>query len=384
MGSEDVDARIDMMRGLDGDFCTVAAGTTSRLRAVFQRACIEFHEYPMARSVDPFADTRTLLSLIRIFRRCRPSLVHAFDTKPCVLARLAGRLAAVPVVIGTLPGLGSLYATEGITTRLVRTVYEKLQKLACHVSDMTIFQNQEDVKEFVRRGIAPAPRTMVIPGSGVRTDLLDRSRYSVEDRLRTRLSLGLHPDGLVVTMVSRLIRSKGVKEFAAAAQTVSAAVTRVQFLLVGPVDDSSIERIMSDELSEITRSVKWVGLRNDVPEILAASDVFVLPSFYSEGVPRALLEAASMGLPIVTTHSPGCTEVVEDGVNGFLVPRRDIEALGEAITRLAREPYLRKVLGEDSRRRAVARFDVVAVTSQIKSVYLDLLSRRGSASDGKG
>jgi len=312
-----------------------------------------------------------------IFRQQKPDIVHAFDTKPCVLARLAARLAGVPIIIGTLPGLGSLYVDEGVTTRTVRALYEKLQTLACHLSDLTIFQNHEDLRFFVARGIVPAHKAIAIPGSGVRTDLFYPARISRSDRERVRAELGVKTNALLITMVSRLIRSKGVMEFAAAAQLVRQHYSQVKFLLVGPTDEESMNRFTPPELLQLTRALTWAGARSDIPAILAASDIFVLPTFYREGIPRVLLEAASMGLPIVTTDSPGCKEVVEPGVNGFLVPPRDPGALAEAILRLVEEPDLRQRFGQESRRRAVTYFDLSVIAEQIRSIYRELLAHKG-------
>ncbi|MBM4430202.1 MAG: glycosyltransferase family 4 protein, partial [Chloroflexi bacterium] len=301
------------MQHLRDDFCLSAAGTNLFLRAAFQQAVFAYDTYRLARGVNPFADMCTLLSLYRLFWRHRPDLVHAFDTKPCVFARIAARLANVPVVVGTLPGLGSLYVYDGVTTRVVRAVYERLQGWASHLSDLTIFQNHEDARQFVAKRIVPEAKIAVIPGSGVDTDLLDPARVSQLEREQARAELGVSSRMLLVTMVSRLIRSKGVMEFAVAAQTVRERHLEVAFLLVGPADEESVDRLTPTELSQLARVVTWTGARKDIPAVLAASDILVLPSFYREGIPRVLLEAASMGLPIVTTDSPGCREVVEHG-----------------------------------------------------------------------
>ena len=372
-----MDSRLDLMQRLRDDFCLSAAGTNLFLRTAFQQAAFPYDTYRLARGVNPFADMCTLLSLYRLFWRHRPDLVHAFDTKPCVFARIAARLANVPVVVGTLPGLGSLYVNDGVTTRVVRAVYERLQGWASHLSDLTIFQNHEDARQFVAKRIVPEAKIAVIPGSGVHTDLLDPARVSQLEREQAQAELGVSSRVLLVTMVSRLIRSKGVMEFAVAAQTVRERHPEVAFLLVGPADEESVDRLTPTELSQLARVVTWTGARKDIPAVLAASDIFVLPSFYREGIPRVLLEAASMGLPIVTTDSPGCREVVEHGVNGFLVPPRDPDALAQAIMRLIEDPEMRERFGQESRQRAVARFDLSRIASQLRSIYRDLLSHKG-------
>jgi len=365
------------MRRLREYFSFSAAGTVPALDSAFQRAAFPYDTYPLNRRVNPIADLCTLISLVLLFRRHRPDLIHAFDTKPCVFARLAAKLTGVPVVVGTLPGLGSLYVQTDLATRVVRTIYERLQKLVCYLSDMTIFQNHDDAQQFVARGLAPVSKITVIPGSGVRTDLLDPNKISQTELERVRAELSIPPDALLITMIARLIRSKGVAEFAAAAQMVHHQYPETSFLLVGPADEGSVDRLTPEELSQLPQSIIRTGTREDIPVILAASDVFVLPSFYREGIPRVLLEAAAMGLPLVTTDSPGCKEVVKDGVNGFLVPVRDPVGLAGAILRLVKSPEMRQRFGRESRQYAETRFDLSVVAERTRLLYQELLSSKG-------
>src|SRR5262249_17540770 len=183
IGTEDVDARIELMQQLRDDFTVAAAGTSPALRARFAGAGFDYFLYPLPRGASPLRDVRAFAVLLRLLRRFRPDVVHSFDSKPCVYARLASRLVGVPIVIGTIPGLGSLYLDEdsrpaGWLRRTVRGLYEKLQKLASHVSDLTIFQNQIDADEFLAKGIVPREKLTIVPGSGVRTDLFDPAKVS--------------------------------------------------------------------------------------------------------------------------------------------------------------------------------------------------------------
>jgi glycosyltransferase involved in cell wall biosynthesis len=375
VGGPDVDARLDLMRLLSRDFDVFAAGTDARLAASFSEAGFRFRHYPMCRRVNPVLDVRSVWRLVRIFRAERPTIVHTFDTKPGVWGRIAARLAGVPVVVGTLPGLGSLYASPSWKRRLIRLVYEPLQSLASRWSDLTIVQNSDDARELERRGVVPRGCGTIIPGSGVRTDVFALSS-SNGARSKLRTDLGLDESGLVVTMVSRILRAKGVLDFAAAARMVREAEPGIAFLLVGPADADSLDALTADELKELDRSVTWIGPRRDVKELLALSDVFVFPSFYREGIPRVLLEAASMGLPLVAAAGPGSNDVVEDGVNGLLVPPRDAAAIADAVLRLARAPDLRARFSREARECAVAQFDLSVVAEQTRSLYEALLSNK--------
>lgn len=372
VGGPDIDARLDLMRHLADDFDLCAVGTDVGVAPSFDREGFRFRSYRMARGVEPANDVRALASLMRVFLSERPTIVHTFDTKPGVWGRLAAKLVRIPIVIGTLPGLGSLYAHPTRAARLIRMAYEPMQTLSSRLSDLTIFQNPVDEAEFVRRGVVPHRRTAVISGSGVRTDLF-RPTNSVGF---ARSARGLRASSFVVTMVSRVTRSKGALEFAAAARLVRSAHPNVEFVLVGAGDADSLDALTAPELEEIRASVNWLGHRTDVRELLALSDVFVFPSYYREGVPRALLEAAATGLPLVAAQGAGSAEVVVDGLTGLLVEPKDPTAIADAIARLIESSELRTRLGANARELAVSRFDVSRVAERTRACYAELLAAK--------
>lgn len=374
VGGPDVDARLELMHCLKDAFNFSAFGSDPTLHDRFSTEGFSYSRYSLNRQTNPALDLLTFGQLMFAFRKLEPQIVHTFDTKPCVWARLAARLAGVPVIIGTLPGLGSLYASNSLKTRLVRLIYKRLQTLACRLSDLTIFQNHDDARQFIAAGVVREQKATVILGSGVSTDLFNPARVSDVKQRQLRAELGIRPCEIVVTMVSRVIRSKGVLEFMVAAREVGARHPNVRFLLVGPSDDDSVDRLNSAELTQLKQTVTWPGPRRDIPVVLAISDIFVLPSAYREGIPRVLLEAASMGLPIVTTDSPGCNEVAEHRVNGFFVPVRNPAALSRAILRLTEQPELRQRFGQVSRRRAVEDFDLSIIAEQTRAAYQQLLA----------
>jgi len=382
VGGPDVDARLDLMRELRDVVHIGAVGSAPDLGSRFRAEGFDYWRYPLSRRVAPARDLVALHRLTRVFREVRPAIVHAFDTKPGIWGVLAARATSVPVVVATVTGLGSLFGSDAVGVRVVRGVYCALQRFACRLSDCTVFQNSDDLLEFVARRLVSRRKAYVIPGSGVPTRVFDPGLIPERERRRTRTELGVAHGDVMVTMVSRVIRSKGVLEFMEVARHLTAGDTRTRFVLIGAADDDSLDRLAAKEQAELRHALIWPGPRRDVRSVLAATDVFVLPSSLREGVPRALLEAASMALPIVTTCTPGCDEVVRDDVNGYLVPAHDIGGFCAAIRRLVADPDRRRRFGAASRRRAVERFDVTTIASQTWALYRSLLDARRAAAPG--
>ena len=210
-----------------------------------------------SRPVNPFSDLYSVAQLLRVFRRVKPQIVHAFDTEPGIWGCLSAELAGVPVVIGTITGMGSLYNSKHLRTRLIWGIYLTLQKIACHFSDMTTFQNHVDARQFLGTGIVSERKCVVIPGSGVATDKFDPARNLRCGARAVKDELGILSGEIVVTMVSRLIRSKGVLDFGSASQQINARVPGVRFLLVGPHDSESVDRLSDGELNQLKQTVIW-------------------------------------------------------------------------------------------------------------------------------
>jgi glycosyltransferase involved in cell wall biosynthesis len=374
VGGPDVDARIQLMRTLRSDFDFVAIGSSPHLAGRFQDAGFEYCYVPMKRGAHGLADIRYFTALVKTLRRECPDVVHTFDTKPSSLGRIAARAARVRCVIGTLPGLGSLYSAGGVRNRLLRAIYEPLQRVACHLADATVFQNPDDMKQCIEHSLVPRDRSVLIPGSGVAVDVFQRESCSLDAVNRLRAELGIAPTEIVVLMIGRVVRSKGVLAFTRLAATAKA--NGLRFVLVGPEDHASRDQLSASETALLKRTVQWVGPQSDIRGFQAASDIFVLPSTYREGIPRVLLEAAAMKLPLVTYDLPGCSEVVTDGVNGFLIQPGDSASLVRAVQTLAQSPEARRAFGEASRELVEKRFSLSVIAKQTAAMYRDVLSRR--------
>jgi len=252
-----------------------------------------------------------------------------------------------------------------LASRLVSTAYRvALRRPGIRV----IFQNTDDLQGFVRAGIIDPLQAVLIRGSGVDLKAFPQTR---------------EPAGpLRVVLPARMLRDKGIVEFAGAARMLRSRGMAAQFLLAGMMDEANPAGISRAELTQLQQEsgVEWMGHVADMPALLASAHVVCLPS-YREGLPKALLEACAAGRPIVTTDVPGCRDVVSDGVNGILVPVRDAAALADALQRLLGDAALRARMGDEGRRRAESEFDVNAVVRATLDEYRKILNRSTTESE---
>ena len=376
VGSEDIRLRIPYLLELRRrGFEVTMVG--SEPPDPFRAHEIPYHRYSLSRALNPLADWRAYRELLALFRNHRPSVVHAFDTKPGILASFAARRAGVPVRVRTLTGMGYVFSSRSPLALLLRPVDHVFQAVASRVASLTVFQNRDDQAYFLRHRLARADASDLVPGSGIDVEALRGKRPSAEALAALRSELGIE-GGAVVTMVSRLVRTKGVAEYCAAAAAVRRERPDCTFLLVGPVTSEGWQAVRRDEV-EGNPNVRWLGARPDVPALLAISDVFALPTFYREGIPRALLEAGAMGLPLITTDMPGCRDVVRDGWNGTLVPPRNVRALTRGLLALLdAEPDALRKMGANSRTHVEQHFTLDLVTDAYADIYRQALDRASS------
>lgn len=342
----------------------------------FSQENIRHKHYNISRAgLNPFKELKVVFSLFKILKQLSPDLVHTFTAKPNIYGTLAARLAGVPVIVNSVTGLGSFFVEVG-RQGLMQFLLLRLYRLSGALSNATIFQNEDDIIFFRDNKLVSKKKDHLIRGSGVDLERFSPKKFSRESCINLKKSLGISPNVVVVTLMARLVWDKGIKEFCEAAhQLRNNTNQQFIFLLVGDYYDGNpnaiphtyIESAVNDE------EIVFSGWRDDVPAILAASDIVVLPS-YREGLPVSLMEAMAMSRPLVTTDTPGCRETVEDGWNGFLVPVRDSNALACATGKLIDEPTLRYVMGRRSREKAEREFDVRFVVREHLQLYQRLLN----------
>lgn len=303
-------------------------------------------------TIDPVGDIAAASRLCAIARRHRPDVVLIYQIKAVLLAPTIAKLARVRNVVALVNGLGAVFDDHGFGLTRKARVARALYRLSLRNVDTVVFQNADDPLLLERKRILGRDRhRVIVPGSGVDTD-----------KLRPPATRPLLPP--TFTLMTRLLVSKGVRDYVAAARAVKARYPHAIFRLAGQFEaPNHPDGIAKAEVDAWVRDgvIDYVGFINDVPELLATTTVFVLPSYYREGVPRTSLEAMAMGLPVVTTDSVGCRDTVEDGVTGFLIPPKNAAALADRLERYLAQPGLAAAHGRASRQRAERMFDIQRV-----------------------
>jgi glycosyltransferase involved in cell wall biosynthesis len=347
-------------RDAGNDVCVAAPPEPES--ATIQARGFAFYPVPVRRgTVNPLSEAAAVAALIRLYRALRPNLVHHVTMKPVLYGTIAARLAGVPAIVNTVTGLGYLFVDGGARQRVLRTVFTALGRVAFHHPRMRfIFQNPDDLEDFLAAGLTTETEVHLIRGSGVDT---------------TTFAPTPEPAGApVVVLPSRMLWDKGVGEFVEAAGRLRAAGNPARFALVGDPDPANPRAVPSEQLRAWNDQglIESWGYRSDMPAVFASCHVVTLPSVYREGVPKVLIEAASCGRPLVATDMPGCREIVRDGANGLLVPPRDAAALAAALERLIANPELRRTYGASGRALVEAEFAIEHVIARTFQVYGEL------------
>ena len=321
------------------------------------------------RAVAPRHDALALLELRRLFRKLRPDIVHTHNPKPGIYGRIAARLAQVPIVVNTVHGL---YAQPD-DRWLRRSVVYRLERLAGRCSHAELVQNVEDLATLERIGVPQAKLHLL--GNGIDLARFDPDRVPPDRLAELRRELGaVDPGDVLVGVVGRLVLEKGYREVFAAAAELRARHPEVRFVIVGPTDDEKAGSIPASELESARREMSLLGSRDDMEDLYAAMDLYVLAS-HREGFPRSAMEASAMGLPVIATDVRGCRQVVDHDVTGLLVPPRDSHALTDAIETLVTDPARRAAMGAAGRAKAQRDFDEQRVIQRTLAVYEDLMRR---------
>lgn len=325
---------------------------------------VSFHPIPLSKhGTDILQELRTMGALFHLFRLLRPDLTHLVTIKPVLYGGVMARLAKVPETVGAITGLGYLFVGAGLKVSILRRLAEFAYRIALgHPSQRAIFQNADDRAYFVERKLISEDRAALIRGSGVDMNLFSPSPEP--------------PGAPIVLMAGRMLREKGVVDFVEAARRLRRSGVGARFVLAGESVPWNRSSVPPEQLARWHEEgvVEYWGRKDDMPDVFARSALVCLPS-YGEGVPKCLIEAAACGRPVVTTDTPGCREIVRDGVNGLLVPARDPESLAGALARLLEDPGLRLEMGGAGRELVESEFSVKKVVEETFSLYDRMVSR---------
>lgn len=343
------------------DVHVVTTITDEKERQAILAAGLQLHEVTFDRSGFAFArEFRTLRCLLALYRRLRPDLVHQVTIKPVLYGGVAARIARVPAVVNAIPGLGYSFGGSSLWARLRRAlIIAGYRFVLDRANSRTIFQNIEQLQMFLDAGVVSASNAVLVRGSGV-----DIGNFTPSPE----------PQGAVtVLLAARMLREKGIFEFASVAERMRKAGAAIVFRLVGDPDEHNPGSISIEQLRAWHTSgvVEWLGFREDMAALLSQCHIACLPS-YGEGLPRFLLEAAASGRAIVTTDIPGCRDIARGGVNALLVSLRDTDSLYAAIKKLADDPQMRNAFGKAGRMLVEQEFSEDMIVQQTLDVYREV------------
>lgn len=339
--------------------------------AVLEAEQILLHRVPLERGgLSALADLRYVMRVVGIMRSVKPDIVHNVTIKPVLYGTLAARAVGVRGIVNALSGLGYSFAHKSrwLLSMLLRSAFRVAFRCA-RVS--VILQNSDDLHLLTSLGIVSAQQAVLIRGSGV-----DLGEYSACPE-----ELSREP---IVVLPARLLRDKGILEYAEASALLAARGCRVRCVIAGPLDDSNPAALTLAEVHDLLARypIDWLGNIKDVAGLYQRANIVCLPS-YREGLPKALLEACAAARAIVTTDVPGCREVVAHDVNGLLVPVRDAKALADALQSLIVDPERRARLGMAGRKRAEEEFALGLVIAQTLALYGRIIGGKRPASPGE-
>jgi glycosyltransferase involved in cell wall biosynthesis len=369
VGGEDHALRIPYLLELQKHRFRVTAVSTGDV-SPFERASIAHQSYRFDRFSSGGGDWGVVNSFRRLVADLKPDIVHSFDTKPNLLVPIAVRRTAA--VVRTINGLGWVFSSTEPRALALRPIYCALQWLASRWTSATVFQNRDDQTFFRRNRLLGSSQSKLIGSSGIDADAFALAQKSGPSPAQLRAELGLQ-NSEVIIYVGRLTRQKGIPTLLKAVPLVLAQRPSARFVLVGPLESEGPFAVDCASIDRLAPHVISLGRRQDVPALLGMADVFAFPTEYREGIPRVLLEAGLASVPIVASMMPGCSDVVEDGRNGYLVAPRDPQAFAMRIVELLRSPRRARIMGARSVPLIRQRFEMARVVDEYCDLYDTIL-----------
>ena len=324
---------------------------------------IKVTQSPLSRSSKtPWSILIEFYKSYRLISEARPDLLHAVTIKPIIFMGLISRLTNIPFV-AAISGFGPVINQSNVLSRIRYKFVSMIYKFVLGPKSASVIcQSENDKNILISSKICSESKINMMPGSGV--DLL---------KFKPRVD---RKNDHIVLMACRILKDKGIKEFCDAARELNTYDEReIKFLLAGPIDELSPSSVTEEEINSLCRdsNVEYLGDREDISDLLASSSIFVMPSYYPEGMPKVLLEASACGIPIITTDHPGCRDAVIDGKTGLLVKARNSEEIANAISYLFNNPDIMEKMGKSGRRHAEVSFDEQLIINSHFKLYRSLI-----------
>jgi glycosyltransferase involved in cell wall biosynthesis len=314
------------------------------------------------KGTNPIEDLKLIFAFRKIYKEINPDVILQYTIKPNIYGSLAVAGLGIPIV-SNISGLGTVFLNDSISSKIARFLY----KVALKIPKKVFYQNAHDRELFVKSGLVKDEKTDLLPGSGIDTEQFKPIEMLAEEDNTVRF-----------LFIARLVKDKGLVEYVEAARKVllSEKEQRIpEFYILGAYYPGNPTAIREDEMQiwEKEGLVKYIGTSDDVRSVISKYDCIVLPS-YREGLSRVLLEAASMAKPIITTNVPGCKEVVDDGVNGYLCDVKDADSLAQQMKKiLFLSEENRREMGTKGRKKVIAEFDEKLVIEKYKETIEALI-----------
>ena len=316
-----------------------------------------------SKGLNPYKDFIAAIKLYKQIKQISPDIVFPFFVKPVIFGSFAAKLAKVPRVVGMIEGLGNAFTPtpdgqkEVLKIKLIRNIQVFLYKLSLPLLDHLIVLNPDDQIDLIQYHNIKVKQTTVLGGIGV-----DLSKFSFSPACPSK--------SISFIFIARLLKEKGIFEFLEAAKIVKNKYPNTVFKIIGGLDENNPFGLKKDTLLEYIHAglIIYPGHVDNVPEWIRNSDIFVLPSFYREGVPRSTQEAMAIGRPIITTNMPGCKETVIPGKNGFLIPPWNSKILSEKMIFFIENPEYIQIMGNESRLIAEERFNIDKVNIKLINI----------------
>ena len=366
VGGEDISLRIPMIKLLETFKYNVSA-VGSEDKYFFEDQNINYYKYSLKRRFSLFSDFFTFYDLYKLFKIKKPDIVQTFDTKPNVIAVFAAYFAGVPRIIRTINGMGSIFAYNSIRSYALRIIYCLFQFITSLISEFTIFQNKDDLNYFLSMRLMKKKKAIYVGGSGV-SELDFKKNIGTPDYLeKLKNEFDLH-NKCVIILISRIIKAKGIIEYLESAKSLNKSEKGIKFLLVGPVE-SGDDSIDISSIKKYEEFCVYLGYRNDISSLIHLSDIVVLPSYYKEGVPRTLIEGASLSKPLISTDVSGCRDIVLHQHNGIIIPPKNVDKLSKAIKFLSDNPDVRRDMGIKGKELVRQKFSLEVVCEGWRGLY---------------